>query len=36
MEDLIQPIIRTVISYIVLLVFTYLFGKRMNFELKLL
>ncbi|MGG0792221.1 DUF421 domain-containing protein [Peribacillus simplex] len=33
MEDLIQPIIRTVISYIVLLIFTYLFGKRMNSQL---
>ncbi|MED3692245.1 DUF421 domain-containing protein [Peribacillus butanolivorans] len=33
MEDLMQPIIRTGISYIVLLVFTYLFGKRMNSQL---
>lgn len=33
MEDLMQPILRTGISYIVLLVFTYLFGKRMNSQL---
>ncbi|MFJ8266569.1 DUF421 domain-containing protein [Peribacillus asahii] len=33
MEELLHPMLRTVISYIILLFVTYLFGKRMNSQL---